>query len=49
MEARLKDMRHGLNAQIEDRERQNKLEQEQNLAYMRKVMEEAEQEKRRHE
>ena len=48
-EARLRDMRHGLNAQIEERERQAKLEAEQNQAYMRKVMEEAEEEKRRQE
>ena len=46
MEARLKDMRHGLNAQIEERERQAKFEAEQNLAYMRRVMDEAQEEKR---
>jgi hypothetical protein len=49
MEARLKDMRHGLNVQIEERERQAKFEAEQNLAYMRKVMNEVEDEKRKQE
>ena len=46
MEERLRDMRNGLNHQIEERERQAKLEQEQNQAYMRKVLEEAEDQRR---
>lgn len=47
IEVRLKDMRQGLNVQMEERERQIKLENEQNLAYMRKVLDEADQDKRK--
>jgi hypothetical protein len=34
---------------VEERERQAKLEHEQNLAYMRKVIDEAEEDKRKQE
>jgi hypothetical protein len=49
LEARLRDMRHGLNAQVEERERAAKAEAEQNAAYMRKVLQEAEDDKKRQE
>ena len=46
-EARLRDMKNGLNVQIQERERQQKQEMEMNQAYMRQVVGEAEEEKRR--
>ena len=46
MEQRLKEMKEGLSSQIQEKERLHKLEVEQTQAYMRRVLEQAEQAKR---
>jgi hypothetical protein len=46
MEQRLKEMKEGLNNQITEKERLHKLEIEQTQAYMRKVLEKAEADKK---